>query len=112
MTMLTTALEPRIRMAVVSGALNCMQERVTGRYSCGAQVIPGLLQYGDVPEIASLIAPRPCLWQAGTRDALMQPRWVELAMRRIGQAYTALGAKEQLQRARFDGGHVWHGESA
>ncbi|HYT89897.1 MAG TPA: prolyl oligopeptidase family serine peptidase [Gemmataceae bacterium] len=112
MTMLATALEPRLRAAVVSGALNCMQERVAVRYSCGAQIIPGLLQYGDVPETGGLIAPRPCLWQAGTRDALMVPRWIDLAMRRIGQAYIALGAKEQLQLDRFDGGHVWHGERA
>jgi dienelactone hydrolase len=112
MTMLATALEPRLRAAVVSGALNCMQERAAVRYSCGAQVIPGLLQYGDVPEIASLIAPRPCLWEAGTRDALMQPRWVDTALRRIGAAYTALGAKEQLQVDRFEGGHVWHGQRA
>jgi len=39
--------------------------------SAGAQVIPGLLNYGDVPEIASLIAPRPCLWEVGRNDNLM-----------------------------------------
>jgi hypothetical protein len=55
MTMLAAALEPGIHVAVMSGALNCFQERVTHRYSCGAQVIPGLLRYGDVPEIASLL---------------------------------------------------------
>ena len=67
MTMLASALEPRIQVAIVSGALNLLQERIGGRYSCGAQVIPGLLQHGDVPEIASLIAPRPCLWEAGLK---------------------------------------------
>ncbi|HXT59661.1 MAG TPA: prolyl oligopeptidase family serine peptidase, partial [Pirellulales bacterium] len=75
MAMLTAALEPRIRAAVVSGALNVMQERVGVRYSCGAQIIPGLLEYGDVPEIGSLIAPRPCVWEAGSRDRLVQSAW-------------------------------------
>jgi dienelactone hydrolase len=109
MTMLTTALEPRIRVAVVSGALNVMQERVSVQYSCGAQIIPGLLNYGDVPEIGSLMAPRPCVWEAGTRDALVVPRWADEAMTRMRRAYKALDAEHQLQVDRFDGGHSWSG---
>ena len=83
MTMLTAALEPRIRVAVVSGALNMMQERVGARYSCGAQVIPGLLQHGDVAEIGSLIAPRYCLWEVGSRDELISPKWAQTALDRL-----------------------------
>lgn len=77
MAMLTTALEPRIKVCVISGALNAMQERVSRPYSCGAQIIPGLLQFGDVPEIASLIAPRTCLWEVGTKDTLIDPLWAD-----------------------------------
>ena len=67
----------------MSGALNVMQERISGHYSCGAQVIPSLLQYGDVPEIGSLIAPRPCVWEAGLKDGLMVPKWVDEALVRL-----------------------------
>jgi dienelactone hydrolase len=112
MTMLTAALEPRVRVAVVSGALNVMQERVGVRYSCGAQVIPGLLRFGDVPEIGSLIAPRPCVWEVGSRDGLMLPKWVDKALERLGRAYRALGAEEALREDRFDGGHEWSGRVA
>jgi dienelactone hydrolase len=112
MTMLTAALDQRVRAAVISGAMNCMQERVAGRYSCGAQVIPGLLPFGDVPEIASLIAPRPSLWEVGRKDALMVPRWVAQTEKRIGRAYAALEAKDQFQVDRFDGEHRWNGERA
>jgi dienelactone hydrolase len=109
MTMLTSALEPRIRAAVVSGALNVMQERVAVRYSCGAQVIPSLLEYGDTPEIGSLIAPRPCVWEAGSHDSLVKPDWAENALARMERVYRALGAADQLQVDRFDGGHQWSG---
>ncbi len=112
MAMLTAALEPRIKVAVVSGALNVMQERVRGHYSCGAQVIPGLLEYGDVPEIGSLIAPRPCVWEIGNRDRLIAPKWADQALERMRRAYTALGAAEALQVDRFDGGHAWSGRVA
>lgn len=112
MTMLTAALEPRIRVAAVSGALNVMQERVGKPYSCGAQIIPGLLQYGDVPEIGSLIAPRHCVWEVGSRDSLISPRWADEAISRMSRAYTALGAGERLLVDRFDGGHRWNGAVA
>jgi dienelactone hydrolase len=112
MTMLTAALEPRIRVAVVSGALNVMQERVRGHYSCGAQVIPGLLRYGDVPEIGSLIAPRPCVWEIGSQDGLISPKWADAALARMRKAYAAFGAEKQLQVDRFDGGHRWSGAMA
>jgi dienelactone hydrolase len=112
MTMLTAALEPRVRVAVVSGALNVMQERVRVRYSCGAQVIPGLLRSGDVPEIGSLIAPRPCVWEVGSRDRLISSKWADDALARMRRAYEAYGAEEQLRVGRFEGGHEWSGRVA
>ena len=110
MTMLTTAMEPGIRCAVVSGALNVMQERVMGRYSCGGQVIPGLLRYGDVPEIGSLIAPRACVWETGSEDGLIVKPWADEAFARIEQFYRGLDAADLLQRDPFEGGHRWNGE--
>ena len=112
MTMLTAAMEPRIQVAVPSGALNVMQERISVRYSCGAQVIPGLLEYGDVPEIAALIAPRPAMWEVGGRDGLMVKDWTGPAWERIKPAYAALGAADQLHRDDFDGAHRWNGVKA
>jgi len=112
MTMLTAAMEPRIRVATPSGALNVMQERGMLRYSCGAQVIPGMLQYGDVPEIAGLIAPRPALWEVGLRDGLMVKDWVGPAWERIERVYSALDAVDQLTRDDFDGAHRWNGVQA
>lgn len=112
MTMLLAAADERIRVAVVSGALNVMQERIAGPYSCGAQVIPGLLQFGDIPEIGSLIAPRPCLWEVGLQDKLIDPTWAEVALERMRRAYKACGAEHSLRVDRFDGGHRWNGQEA
>jgi dienelactone hydrolase len=112
MTMLTAAVEPRIKVAVVSGALNLMQERVSKPYGCGAQIVPGLLQFGDTPEIASLIAPRHSLWEAGSRDSLATSKWADEMLERIRRPYKALGVEERLQVDRFEGGHVWHGTAA
>lgn len=112
MTMLTAAVAPQIRVAVISGALNMIQERITGIYGCGAQIIPGLLQYGDVPEISSLIAPRPCLWETGRQDALMVKDRIEPALERMRRAWGALDAPQNLQRDSFEGKHRWNGVQA
>jgi dienelactone hydrolase len=112
MTMLTTALEPRIRVAVISGALNLMQERIEGRYGCGAQIIPGLLKFGDVPEISSLIAPRPCLWEVGREDPLMVKDRIGIALERIRRAYQAFSVKDALHVDFFEGDHRWNGVKA
>jgi len=112
MTTLTAALEPRIKVAVISGALNCLQERIAAHWGCGAQVIPGLLQYGDTPEIAGLIAPRYCLWEVGAKDSLLPAAWVEKSLARLEPVYRALGAADHLEVERFDGGHRWNGQRA
>jgi dienelactone hydrolase len=112
MTMLATALEPRIRVAVIAGALNCFQERISKPFDCGSQTIPGLLEYGDVPEIGGLIAPRPCMWQVGLQDALLPAEWVDRGASRMQRVYRALGAADQLQIDRFQGGHQWHADAA
>lgn len=110
MAMLTAALDLRIRATVISGALNVMQERIRGPYSCGAQVIPGLLRYGDVPEIGSLIAPRPAVWEVGSLDRLISSPWAEEALERMARAYRAFGAADKLIVDRFEGGHRWNGQ--
>ena len=112
-TMFTTALEPRIKAAVISGALNCLQERAMSRNTSGCQLVPGLLEFGDTPEVGSLIAPRPAVWETGRQDRnMMIPGWTERAMDRMARAYTALGAADNLRRDTFDGGHQWNGEVA
>ena len=112
MTMMAAAMDPRIQVAAVSGALNLMQERMSGRYSCGAQVIPGLLKYGDYSEIGSLIAPRACVWEVGSRDGLVVAKWDDLFRERLRRVYAALGVAVRLHFDEFEGGHRWNGEVA
>ncbi len=112
MTMMVTAVDPRIQVASVSGALNLMQERMTLRHSCGSQMIPGLLQFGDYSEIGSLIAPRPCVWETGSKDRLIVRPWDDVFRKRLQRAYQALDAADQLHFDRFEGGHAWSGRIA
>ncbi len=112
MTMLVSAMDERIRVAAPSGAFNLLQERMTLRHSCGSQIIPGLLKYGDYSEIGGLIAPRHCVWEIGSDDPLVTPRWAVLFRKRLERVYKALGMEDRLLFDNFEGGHQWHGQVA
>ena len=112
MTMMLAAVDQRVKVAAVSGALNLLQERLTSRHSCGSQVIPGLLKWGDYSEIGSLIAPRPCVWETGSKDPLIVDPWAELFRNRLRHAYRLSEAKDDLLFDEFHGGHRWNGSVA
>ena len=112
MTMLVSAMDQRIKVAAVSGALNLLQERTSKPYGCGSQIIPGILRYGDYSEIGSLIAPRPCIWEVGSEDPLIIPQWDRVYRARLRKVYTALGAADRLQFDDFEGWHRWNGRIA
>lgn len=112
MTMMISAFDPRISGCVPSGCLNLFQERYQALSQCGAQLIPGLLRYGDTPEIFSLIAPRPMVIEWGLQDPLIPHDWAERGLTRVRRAYAAAGAPENLTVHRFEGGHVFDGSVA
>jgi dienelactone hydrolase len=112
MTMLVSAMDERIRVAAPSGAFNLLQERMSTRHSCGSQIIPGLLRYGDYSEIGGLIAPRHCVWEIGSEDPLISSRWAVLFRERLERVYNTLGVGDRLLFDNFEGGHQWSGQIA
>ena len=108
-TMMLSAMDNRVKAAVPSGCMSLFQERYQALHLCGAQLIPGLLQYGDTPEIFSLIAPRPMVLEMGFRDPLIPHRWAERGLARIRKAYEAAGAQDNLFVDWYDGEHIFHG---
>ena len=109
MTMMLAAVDQRVKVAAVSGALNLLQERLTSRHSCGSQVIPGLLKWADYSEIGSLMAPRPCVWETGSKDPLIVDPWAELFRNRLRHADRLSEARDDLLFDEFHGSHRWNG---
>ena len=60
-------------------------------------------------EIASLIAPRPCLWEVGRQDSLMVKDRLEPALERMRRAWKAFDASGNLRVDSFEGKHRWNG---
>ena len=101
-----TIFDPRIAACVASGCMNTFRERSSRLSSCGIQYPFGLLRYGDVPELFSLIAPRPLQLQAGQLDPLITPSDREMIADTVRRAYRALGAEENLECLLHPEGHL------
>jgi hypothetical protein len=112
MTMYLTALDERIRAAVVSGALNSLRERLTSYAGCGSQFLPGLFRAGDTPELFGLIAPRPLLLELGTQDGTSPELYAADVYRGIRRAYALAGAGERVDIDIFARGHRFSGRKA
>lgn len=105
MSMWLTALDRRVRCAVCAGCFNCFRERSLKLSSCGAQFPPGLLQWGDVEDVFSLIAPRPLMIMTGSRDSLIIPEYAQRMRPVVERAYDILGTGQDLTFHEFEGAH-------
>jgi dienelactone hydrolase len=102
-----TIFDDRIKASVPAGCMNIFRERSLKLSSCAIQYLPGLLQYGDVPELFSLIAPRPMQLQAGEGDNLITASDRDQIKKVVEKAYSLLRAKENFEYVLHSRGHVF-----
>jgi dienelactone hydrolase len=103
--LLHAALDTRIAFAVVSGSACTYQDRMAHGVGIDcAQAIPGLLELGDLDDIARLVAPRSLLLCSADEDEYSRDahRIAEAA----AQAYQDARAPAALQHYRARGGHA------
>ncbi len=111
-TMWLTVFDERIRACVSAGAMNTFRERSLKLSSCGIQYLPGILRYGDTPELFSLIAPRPMQLQAGAGDGLITDEDRDHMEATVRRAYAALDASASYDYQAHPSGHLLDWERA
>ncbi len=113
LTLFASALDTRIRAAIVSGYLGTLYEQTFIRGdTCGQQVVPGLLHWGELADVACLIAPRALLVESGTEDESFGIDAAREAFGHVQRLYRVAGVAERLQHHVFVGGHRWDGAEA
>ena len=105
-TMWLTIFDERIKACVPAGCMNTFRERSLKLSSCGIQYLPGILQYGDVPELFSLIAPRPMQLQVGAQDPLITPTDRDAMVATVCHAYRLLDAESNFDYVLHPEGHL------
>ncbi len=116
MTTYLAALEPRLKVACISGYLSTVRGDAMGMRGlgnfCGAQYMPGLLTIGDIPEVAGLIAPKPLVVEMGEQDTCFIIEDMKRAYAQLERIYAAAGAADCLVADVHPAGHAWSGRVA
>ena len=108
----SAAMDPRIRAAVISGYFCNWHHSILAMFHCTCNFVPGLLNLGELSDLAGLIAPRPLLVEHGTRDDIFPIEHVKRTVAQAKQAWKVLGDEGALETDYFEGRHRINGRPA
>jgi len=110
-TFFSTGLDPRIRACVVSGYFSTFRESILAMAHCACNFVPGLGQFGEMSDLAGLIAPRPMLIESGNYDVIFPRPAVEAGVARATEIYQFFES-QALETDYFEGRHQISGRKA
>lgn len=99
------ALEPRIKAIMPAGAVCSFDGSIGVMRHCMCNYIPRMAKYFDMGEISCLIAPRPLIVVAGSRDPIFRIEGVRKVYSVIEEIYKKEGASDKCQLIVGDGEH-------
>jgi hypothetical protein len=109
-TVFATALEPRIRAALVSGYLNTFRDSVGSLAHCIDNYVPGILNWAELHDIAGLIAPRPLFVESGEQDNIFPIAASVESVRQVREIYGVFDAADRIDHEVFPGEHSFWGK--
>ena len=77
---------------------------------CGPQVVPGILQWAEMGDVAGLLAPMPLLAESALNDVAFPWPYTEPTLARLREVYRVAGATDHLTTHIYDGGHRYYGD--
>jgi Abhydrolase family len=108
-TVFSSALDVRIRAALVSGYLNTFRDSVGSIVHCSDNYVPGILNWAEMHDIAGLIAPRPLFVESGEKDDIFPIRASVESFNEVQKVYDAFGARDRAEQEVFPGEHSFWG---
>ena len=91
---------------------NLLQEgiNVSGGNSAHSMVHPGMLNYFDYPDVASIACPNPMLFYNGLQDGLFPINSVEEAYNKLHEIWKSQGVENKLETKLWDVPHEFNTE--
>jgi dienelactone hydrolase len=111
-TFFSTCLDTRIKSCVISGYFSAFRDSILAMHHCACNFVPGLAKFGEIYDLAGLIAPRPMLIEAGAYDPIFPVASVDKSIQRTRQVYQVFGAEKEIQADFFEGRHQINGRLA
>jgi len=111
-TFFSACLDERIKACVVSGYYCMFRESILAMHHCPCNFVPGLHQFGEIYDLAGLLAPRPLLIEAGNYDPIFPFAAVQKTVERTKAVYAVFDAQDKLETDYFEGRHRISGQRA
>ena len=108
-TLFASALDLRIRAAMVSGYLNTFRDSIMSLSHCMDNYVPGILNWAEMYDVAGLVAPRPMLAESGDRDKIFPLASSNESFARVKKVYEVFNAADAVEHEVFSGVHQFHG---
>jgi dienelactone hydrolase len=111
-TLFSVCVDTRIRACVISGYFCPWKDSIFNVNHCACNFVPGLHRFGEIHDLAGLLAPRPLLVEAGTRDPIFPLDGVKDAVERTRRIYRVFNAETEVETDIFEGRHSISGQRA
>jgi hypothetical protein len=108
-TLFATALEPRLKAALVSGYLNTFRDSIGSLSHCIDNYVPGILNWAEMYDVAGLIAPRSLFAESGERDNIFPVAASRESFDRVRDIYRVFRAEHQFDFEIFPDEHAFWG---
>jgi dienelactone hydrolase len=109
-TVFSTALDLRIRVALVSGYLNTFRDSVGSLAHCTDNYVPGILNWAEMHDLAGLIAPRPLFVESGEKDNIFPIRASIESFNEVKKIYGVFEASDRVEQEVFPDEHSFWGK--
>ncbi len=101
------SLDERIAAACVVGFMSTVKPMIRGHLDTHSFVhfVPGLHRYLDLPDVVSLMAPKPLLVQQCAQDGLFPLAGMQASLTKIAAVYAKAGVKEKFSGRFYEEPH-------
>lgn len=101
------ALDERVTAAVISGYFCSFRASILAMEHCECNYVPGILELGEMGDIAALVAPRPLCVLHGELDPIFPAAATVEQFETVKRAYAASGRPDACALIIHPGGHVY-----
>ena len=107
-TYFAACMDERIDLAIVSCSFSTYASSWLKYPHCACGYVPGVLEIGDMPDLAALIVPRNLIIVAGVDDYLADIEGVREGFKTVLDTYNKHGATDRVRLIEGPGGHQFY----
>ena len=111
-SLFTAACDTRIKVAAPSSYFCTFQGSIGTIAHCDCNYIPGIMELGEMSDVAGLIAPRPLCVINGKEDTIFPIEETRKAFAHLKTIYMAAGVPDDVMLYEGNGGHKYYKEGA